>query len=140
MNLFYDLPEELINLIYKRYYSTYVLPEILTRPGSFKNWFEDYKCWRCGKSMLEENEKSYRIVNRLAPESWEYFRTKSINPNDDICLKIKELFKANFDTRCWSCFFIEQLKVMEFIAVHGWRVYKEHSIARQESLRYCYFP
>lgn len=140
MNRFYDLPEELINLIYKKFHSKYVLQELLTRPGSFKNWFEDYKCWYCGKSMLEENEKSYRIINSLGPESWEYFRTKTINPDDDICLKIKDRFKDNFDSRCWSRFFTEQLKVMEFIAVHGWEFYKKNSIARQEYLRYCYFP
>jgi hypothetical protein len=83
-NLFYNLPVELINLIYKKYHTTYVLQELLTRPGIFKNWFEDYKCW--------------------------------------------------------SCFFIEQLSVMRFIAVHGWEIYKEQSIVSQESLRYCYFP
>ena len=96
MNLFYDLPEDILFLIYKKYYSNHVLHELLTMPGNFVSWYNDYNCWFCGCSVPEKKQIAYRLINNI--------RVKS---NHNLCFEIQRAFKQTFDKRCWYNLYLE---------------------------------
>jgi hypothetical protein len=68
-NLFYDLPIELINLVYKQYHTNYVLKQLLTRPGNFSFMDTDWA------DILEQD---YRVVDNI-PGAWEFLRVCDYN-------------------------------------------------------------
>jgi len=109
-NLFYDLPVELINLIYKKYHTKYVLQELLTRPGNFSfldtHWSYQLEC-------------DYRAVDNI-PGAWEFLRICDYNfilyanRRDFIFKKIYNAINIG-----------NSLYILQFIAKNGWDRFKD---------------
>ena len=118
MNRFYDLPEDLLNLIYKKYYSTHVLNEILTRPGNFSFIIKD-TLW------ANQLERDYRIIDKIGSGAWKFLKESDYNfvmhAN-----RHNEMFKkiyngvgddSDHNGNSFNC----SMYIMQNIAKNGWK-------------------
>ena len=118
-NYFYNLPEDLINLIYRKYYSAHVMEELKERPGNF-SWIDTDPDWEC------QLTRDYRIINNT-PGAWEFlglYRNFIRDAN-----RMSPMFKKISNSVCndsdhtgssFGC----SINIMSLISKIGWKEYK----------------
>ena len=108
-NIFYDLPEDILYLIYKKYYTVHVMEQLKSRPGNFA-WLD------ADSHVVHHLERVYRTINNIGPLAWNFLRSSD-----------NYLFEANrFDNTIAhnGDLHFKSLIVMHFISKNGWDVYK----------------
>ncbi len=110
-NLFYDLPIELINLVYKQYHTNYVLKQLLTRPGNFSFMDTDWA------DILEQD---YRVVDNI-PGAWEFLRVCDYN-FIMYANRRNVIFKKIYN----SINIGNSLYILQFIAKNGWGLFRNY--------------
>ena len=118
MNRFYNLPEDVLNLIYKKYYSNYVLHELLTRPGNFSFIIKD-NMW------ANQLERDYRIIDKIGPDAWKFLKESDYN-FVMYANRHNEMFKkiyngvgddSDHSGNSFNC----SMYIMQNIAKNGWK-------------------
>jgi len=110
-NLFYDLPVELINLVYKQYHTNYVLKQLLTRPGNFSFLDTDW---------ADILERDYRTVDNI-PGAWEFLRVCDYN-FIMYANRRNVIFKKIYN----SINIGNSLYILQFIAKNGWGLFRNY--------------
>ena len=115
-NRFYRLPEDILCLIYKKYYSVHVLNQLVTRPGNFAGIMDD-------SNWTFQLQRDYRIIDKI-PGAWDFLK----NTEDDFIMNAdrrNRIFKCitnciandsihtGFSINC-------SLNLLQFIAKNGW--------------------
>ena len=120
MNRFYNLPEDLLILIYKKYYSTYVLHELLSIPGNFSFMIND-DWW------TTQLERDYRIIDKIGPGAWSFLKESDYNfimYADRYNVMYKKICNGvGMDSGHSANSFELSLYIMQNIAKNGWERY-----------------
>jgi len=67
------LPEDILHLIYKKYYSIHVLGELLHRPGNFAFMYNTkLSNTSDGIKWIYSIQRDYNTINKMGTKGWEY--------------------------------------------------------------------